>query len=94
LKVPLLALANVHSARIFPNLVGYSVYIIFVFENIGLDGSKRQDGQNFVIRLPRLEMEKDRMGEACRKHVKKSTKYMARKRLKKSLELAGVGVTG
>jgi hypothetical protein len=45
LDVPLLAVANVHSASIFPHLVSYSVYLIWVFENIELDGSKRQDGQ-------------------------------------------------
>jgi len=62
--------------------------LIWVFENIELDGRKRQDGQNFVmgsfvICILRLEMEKDRMGEACRKHVRKSTKFLARKRARK-----------
>jgi hypothetical protein len=72
------------------HFVGYSVYLIWAFENIELDGSKRQDGQNFVmgsfgICIPRFEMLKDRIGETCRKHVRKSTKVLVRKR-----ELIGI----
>jgi hypothetical protein len=96
LDVPLLALANVHSASIHSSswvahLVGYSVYLIWVSENIELDGRKRQDGQNFVmgsfvICILRPGVGKDRMGEAYRKHVRKSTKLMVRKKCKKKIE--------
>jgi hypothetical protein len=53
-----------------------------------LDGRKRQDGQNFVmgsfvICILRLGMGKDRMGEAYRKHVRKSTKLLVRKSARK-----------
>jgi hypothetical protein len=44
LDVPLLALANVHSASVFPrvaHLVSYSVYLLWVFENTELDARDR-----------------------------------------------------